>query len=44
MKSFDDTKASLSIMSALVTKLVVDKKRCKDGMTEELYATERLTS
>ena len=40
MKSFDDTKASLSIMSALVTKLVVDKKRCKDGMTEELYATE----
>ena len=39
--SFDATINSLKIMSLVVSKLRVDKEKCKRAMSPELYATER---
>lgn len=40
LKSFCIAKRSMSVMSALMKKLEVDRDRCAAAMTEELYATE----
>jgi argininosuccinate lyase len=40
IKSFCISKMSISVMSALMGRLRVDRERCAAAMTEELYATE----
>ena len=41
MKGFDKTKQCLSMMNLVVQKIKINKERCKEGLTEELFATEK---
>ena len=41
MRSFDIVKESLTVSAELFKELKVDKKNCKRGMTNEVYATEK---
>lgn len=41
MKGFDITKQSLSIMTLVFDKLKINKEKCKQGLTRELYAAEQ---
>jgi argininosuccinate lyase len=41
MKGLEITKESISIMELIFENLVVNEKRCKDSLTEEVYATEK---
>jgi argininosuccinate lyase len=41
MQGFSISEKSISIMSHLVKKLKVDKERCAEAMSDELYATEK---
>ena len=36
------TKESLAIMSLIIKNLKVDKEKCRQGLTEEIYATQEV--
>jgi len=40
MKALDITKQSLSVMSLVFTGLVINKEKCEQAMTKEIYAAE----
>lgn len=42
IKAFEATKKSLSISSLIIEALRVNKEKCQKGLTEEVYATERV--
>ena len=42
MRSFDITKSSLSVMRLVLENLKVNAKRCQEGLTKEVYATEEV--
>jgi len=42
MRALDETRDSLDIMRMVFDSLKVDRKRCREAMTEELYATDRV--
>ncbi len=42
MRSFDITKSSLSVMRLVLENLKVNAKRCREGLTKEVYATEEV--
>lgn len=41
IKAFGMAKEVLHVMSVIISKMSVDQKACKSGMSEELYATEK---
>jgi argininosuccinate lyase len=41
MRSFQISEKSISMMSLIMSRLKVDRERCRAAMTEELYATEK---
>ena len=41
MKGFEVTLASVAVMTLVVEELVVNKERCAQAMSDELYATEK---
>jgi argininosuccinate lyase len=42
MKGFQVTQESLSVMARVLDRLVVNEARCAAGLTDEVYATERV--
>jgi len=42
MRSFDITKASLSVMKLVLENLKVNAQKCRNGLTKEVYATEEI--
>lgn len=42
MRGFEVTQASLAVMALVFDGLRVNAERCRAGLTEELYATERV--
>ncbi len=41
IKSFETTEQSLAVASIIVKRLVADRKRSEEGLTEEVYATQK---
>jgi len=42
IKGLEMTKESLAIMSLIIKNLKVDKEKCRQGLTEEIYATQEV--